>query len=350
MWLQTFLGDGNHLKQFTIAARIYSKSGLCPSVVDTRVILPLGALGSVCDAILADKLQTAVDEVWGIHAFQWQGARQGTQCLEVASCAQIALERFADDHGKGCIGQADVRRYYDSVDLLLVGRCLIARGVHSTIVRAVLQFQLLPTVFINSRFGSVPTHQRTLGTLTGSRCAGVLGQIPILDVCEFEEQFLQAHAWAACADRSPVLSWVDNLFWFAKSVHSAVSIGTRIEESLLARWRLVLKPDSKILQPGLGCEEPSDWATGWRIAASAPYLGHIVQTNCAIRDCWQAARTKMWKAFWANSGSMLGRKLPSRSVHYNAVLHALPPTGCLAGRHRHKSPASSMMFKPRCQL
>lgn len=137
-----------------------------------------------------------------------------------------------------------------------------------------------------------------------------MGQIPILDVCEFEEQFLQAHAWAACADRSPVLSWVDNLFWFAKSIYSAVAIGTRIEKTLNARWRLELKSDSKILQPGLGCEEPCDWVSGWRIATSAPYLGHIVQTNCSIRGCWQAARTKMWKAFWANSGSMLGRRLP----------------------------------------
>ena len=46
------------------------------------------------------------------------------------------------------------------------------------------------------------------------------------------------------------------------------------------------------------------------IAASAPYLGHIVQTSCSIRGCWQAARTQMWKAFWANSGSLLGRRLP----------------------------------------
>ena len=43
--------------------------------------------------------------------------------------------------------------------------------------------------------------------------------------------------------------------------------------------------------------------------ASAPYLGHVVQTNCSIRACWQAARAKMWKAFWANSGSTLGRRL-----------------------------------------
>ena len=212
LWLQSFLSDEQNLKQFTIAARIYSKSTPCPLVADTRAILPLGALGSVCRAILAAQLQDAVDEVWGIHAFQWQGARQGTQCLEIAASAHIALERFADDHGKGCMGQADVRRYYDSVDLLLVGRCLIARGVQSSIVRAFLIFQLLPSVVINSRLGSVAVHRRTLGTLTGSRSAGVLGQIPIFNVCELEEPFLQAHAWAACGDRSPALSWIDYLF------------------------------------------------------------------------------------------------------------------------------------------
>jgi len=255
LWLQNFLNDEDSLRKFTIAARIYSKAGSCPYAADTRVILPLGALGSVCDAILADKLQDAVDEVWGIHAFQWQGARKGTQCLEVAACAQIALERFADDYGRGCIGQADVRRYYDSVDLLRVGRCLTARGVPRNIVKAALNFQLLPRVCINSCFGGVDVHRRTLGTLTGSRCAGVLGQVPILDVCELEEPFLRSHAWVACAHRSPVLSWVDNLFWFAKSIDSAVAIGTRIEQSLASRWKLELKAGSKILQPGLGCDE-----------------------------------------------------------------------------------------------
>ena len=122
---------------------------------------------------------------------------------------------------------------------------------------------------------------------------------------------MHAHAWAACGDRSPMLSWVDNLFWFAKSIYSAVAIGTRVEERLATRWNLELKSDSKILQPGLGCQESCDWITGWKIVPSTQYLGHIVQTNCSIRACWQAARRKMWKAFWANSGSTLGRKLPA---------------------------------------
>ena len=63
IWLQSFLNDEESLTKFTIAARIYSKDGSCPLAADTRVILPVGAVGSVCDAILADKLQNAVDGV-----------------------------------------------------------------------------------------------------------------------------------------------------------------------------------------------------------------------------------------------------------------------------------------------
>jgi hypothetical protein len=310
LWLQMFLCDEQSLKDFTIAARVYSKTGTHPLSADTRVILPLGAIGGVCDAILAEKLQEAVDKIWGVHVVQWQGARSGTQCLEIASSAHIALERFADDAGQGCIGQADVRRYYDSVDLLRVGRCLSSRGADDGIVRAVLNFQMLPGVTLNCPFGTVAIHSRTLGTLTGSRCAGVLGQIPVLDICELESTFLQAHAWTACGNRSPVMTWVDNLFWFAKSIYSAVAIGARLEDRLKVRWNLQLKADSKILQPGLGNPEMCDGAVGWSILPSTPYLGHIVQTSGSIRACWQTARTKMWRAFWANSGSTMGKKLP----------------------------------------
>lgn len=106
------------------------------------------------------------------------------------------------------------------------------------------------------------------------------------------------------------MTWVDNLFWFAKTIYSAVAIGARLEERLKSRWNLELKPDSKILQPGLGNPEIVHGAVGWSILPSTPYLGHIVQTSGSIRACWQLARTKMWKAFWVNSGSKLGRRLP----------------------------------------
>ena len=97
----------------------------------------------------------------------------------MASASHLALERFAADCGRGCIGQADVRRYYDSIDLLRVGRFLASRGIQPKLVRAILMLQLFPKVLMHSRFGI--SHNviqlQTPGTLIDSRCAGVLGQI-----------------------------------------------------------------------------------------------------------------------------------------------------------------------------
>ena len=145
--------------------------------------------------------------------------------------------------------------------------------------------------------------------MTGSRTAGFLGRIPVESIIADRCSHWKQHGFHTDRSSLCMCSWVDNLFWFAKSVYNAVAIGSRIEHRLTARWNLELKSDSKILQPGHGCQEPCDWVSGWSIVPSTQYLGHIVQTNFSIRACWQAARTKMWKAFWANSGSTLGRRI-----------------------------------------
>lgn len=130
------------------------------------------------------------------------------------------------------------------------------------IIKAALNFQHSPSVCLNSCLGFVAVHHRTLGILTGSRCAVVLGQIPILDFCKREEPFLQAHSWASCAHCSLILSWV-------KFIDNKVAVGARIESSLASRCKLELKPDSKSLQTGLGCDEQCAWVSVWHTAAIA---------------------------------------------------------------------------------
>ena len=73
---------------------------------------------------------------WTLNEAPGTGLRSGETLL-------AAFERLADDYGKGCIGQADVRRYYDRMDFLCVGRCLLVRGIHRSIARTVIHFQLL---------------------------------------------------------------------------------------------------------------------------------------------------------------------------------------------------------------
>ena len=42
-----------------------------------------------------------------------------------------------------------------------------------------------------------------------------------------------------------------------------------------------------------------------------PCLGHIIASDGGIRPCWEEARRKMWKSFWANAASREIAKAPT---------------------------------------
>ena len=98
--------------------------------------------------------------------------------MDIAHGIRSAVEKALDNKSQGAVAQMDIQPYYDSLDALLLCRWLEEQGVPKHICATSLRLQLLPQVFLNSGGLRVPIALRTLGTLTGSRIAGVLGRIP----------------------------------------------------------------------------------------------------------------------------------------------------------------------------
>jgi len=105
-----------------------------------------------------------------------------------------------------------------------------------------------------------------------------------------------------------VCSYVDNLFSASSSLHGAISILEDFEQQLEERWGLKIKPSSRSCMPAAGSQVQST-ALKWPQCNSFHVLGHVLQHNGSIRNCWRRTRNLMWKSFWANPGSKLAHRL-----------------------------------------
>ena len=71
---------------------------------------------------------------------------RNTQCLDVAFTAQISIEKGLDLHSRGAIATADIRRYYDSINMVRFASFLIRKGCPLPLAIACLRVQMLPQV------------------------------------------------------------------------------------------------------------------------------------------------------------------------------------------------------------
>ena len=119
-------------------------------------------------------------------------------------------------------------------------------------------------------------------------------------------------------------TYIDNLYAVANSVHGAIAIMSDAEQYLLNKWRLTLKPSSKMVT---SAAVGSSFVAGEKIGdytyeQDFPVLGHVINNAGSIQKSFELTTRKMWKAFWGNAGSKaaktLGRQrlavLISRSV------------------------------------
>ena len=95
---------------------------------------------------------------------------------------QLTTEKGLDTHSAGAVATCDIRRYYDSLDPLLVTRFLVSKGCPWQTAICCLKLQMLPKVILNLLGRSPCVGSRCTGALTGSRTAGGLGTVPICDV------------------------------------------------------------------------------------------------------------------------------------------------------------------------
>jgi hypothetical protein len=305
------------MSQIEIHGAVWGKTGDSPATSDTRVVLPLGAIPLLLDKImeitLADFLESALPDTDAV----WHGARPGTQCQDIAHCAQLCIEKCMDSKSQGGILQADVRRYYDSICLFRVGSWLTTKGYPKADVAVLLRLHWLCPIRLSVCSTSFLLGPRTLGTLTGARSSVVVGRIPVADTAAACREVLCRAAFATPLGKICLATWVDNLFFFGPRVAELRLAVEAFEAQLRSRWRLQLKPSSLQALLPRGSSETAELDARWDIMETMRVLGHWIDDDAGIRGCWAQTRTAMWRSFYRNSGS---RKAKLLTADRRAVL------------------------------
>ena len=175
--------------------------------------------------------------------------------MDIAHTIQLGVEKKMGSKSHGGVVQGDIERYYDSINVIRSCRRLIEAGVHPGHVAASCRLQSLPQVQLKVMSQHCTIVARTLGTLTGSRTAGILGRVPIEDVCRKHSTSLRRLGFSAGARVISLMSWIDNLYLLGPSVCNAMEAMKLIEESLRNDWGLHIKADSKLILQIRGSDE-----------------------------------------------------------------------------------------------
>eukprot|EP00969_Alexandrium_andersonii_P340031 15031031-Alexandrium_andersonii.AAC.1 len=93
----------------------------------------------------------------------------------------------------GCVGQADIHIFHNTVDVLKCARWLQQRGLPRELCAALVRLHTVPRVQVTAGSMVVQIGHRGRGCLTGTRSAGALGRIPPLDVISREHRKWQEH-------------------------------------------------------------------------------------------------------------------------------------------------------------
>ena len=179
---------------------------------------------------------------------------------------------------------------------------IVDTGLSMPHAASILRHQVCPLVVLVAGNAQVAISGRSMGGLTSSRTAGMLGRIPVETV--MDERRWNWRQWGFKADRDVLCaaSYVDNLFSASQTVHGAIAILEDFEAQLYDKWELKIKPSSRSCMAAAGCPDTIPLEK-WPRVDSFVLLGHILQSNGSIRACWQSTRRSMWKSFWANPGS-----------------------------------------------
>ena len=180
-----------------------------------------------------------------------------------------------------------------------------------------------PSVSLNLLGHCVEVGVRTSGALTGSRVAGALGHVPIADSCIACNQQLTCGALGVGGEKTIAFcSWIDNMYTFSNTVRVCLSMLEAIENHLAVFWGLAIKGSSRSILICKGNPDSPADPVKWPVVHKLNVLGHFVQSDGGIREDWHFTESKMWGAFWANSGSSKCSKLSPSSralLIYRAV-------------------------------
>jgi len=220
---------------------------------------------------------------------------------------QAIIEKGLDSHGQSAIAQMDIKRFYDSVLMLRVHRYLVHRGFNARLAACLLRLHVCPAVIITFAKCQVEIINRTIGVLTGTRTAGLLGRIPVEDVIQKRHHIWEQYCFKTDDHAFSLATFVDNLFSTGHSVEEAVAILQDCELHLQLAWGLSIGRDSKSFMAARGAPAPDPEAVDWAYSHGATFtaLGHTLADNGSIKPCCSNTIGAMWRAFYANFGKRM---------------------------------------------
>ena len=209
----------------------------------------------------------------------------------------------------------DIATYYDELPMLMIALFLFSElldvRIRACIVAAV-RIQCLPTEMLHASRACAKMSQRTRGGLTGSRLAGLFGQVPVMETMSSRHTAWEHHGFKAGASTLTCASYVDNLYAVSHSANGAVAILKDFRQHIGDRWGLSIKAESCTCMPAFGSPEfDAEDIDGWRVVTTFEALGHILNCDGDAKPCWEHTKAAMWRAFWGNCAATGSRRAPA---------------------------------------
>ena len=129
--------------------------------------------------------------------------------------------------------------------MLRVVRVLLDKGCPCDLVFACLRAQILPEVSLDILGHTLPVGRRAIGTITGSRLAGAVGQVIIHECLESYQLKWETLGFKTGSFPLAICTWVDNVYAFSNKLGDAITVLEDLERQLISTWGLIYKNSSR---------------------------------------------------------------------------------------------------------
>ena len=155
---------------FNINACAFGKDGRTSEFSRTRIISPLPVIIRPLDFAIAHELNRHLDSVTTQPPTSFvEGAKKGRQPMDAVWPAKMLIQASLDDFSRGALAVADIKQYFDNIDVVLICSWLFAdKFDHSIIAAIVCVHSFIPMVCAVGS-SSFNLSFRCLGIWQGSR-------------------------------------------------------------------------------------------------------------------------------------------------------------------------------------
>jgi len=195
--------------------------------------------------------------------------------------------------------------------LLRAFRFLVHGGLPHAIAAACLRHQMLPKIVVRIGTGFTHIGNRGVGSLTGSRIAGMAARVPIQHACCTREPYWRQFGFLTPSGRLTMSTYVDNLFVAGRSCHGVTCILDDVEVFLESHWGLAIKPSSRlVMAPRHAADTSVSDESKWPVVSTMRVLGHYLEYDGSTDFCFNTTVRQCWRAFFGNCTGRLSVKMP----------------------------------------